>query len=73
MNSKFQASVHRKEDVSYVKISGVIDEDNELPSLTEKLTTGTAIIDLSEIDRINSCGVRDWVNWLGSVEEAGAQ
>ena len=30
MNPKFQASVQHREDVSYVKLSGVIDEDNEL-------------------------------------------
>ena len=32
MNPKFQASVQNREDVTYVKLSGVIDEDNELAS-----------------------------------------
>ena len=73
MNPKFQASVHNREDVTYVKLSGVIDEDNELASLSEKIGSGTAVIDVSEIERINSCGVRDWVNWLGKVEKNGAK
>lgn len=73
MNPKFQASVHNREDVTYVKLSGVIDEDNELASLGEKIGSGTAVIDVSEIERINSCGVRDWVNWLGKVEKNGAK
>lgn len=73
MNPKFQASVHNREDVTYVKLSGVIDEDNELASLSEKIGAGTAVIDVSEIERINSCGVRDWVNWLGKVEKNGAK
>jgi anti-anti-sigma regulatory factor len=73
MNPKFQASVHSREDVTYVKLSGVIDEDNELGTLGEKLGAGTAVIDVSEIERINSCGVRDWVNWLGKAEKGGAQ
>jgi anti-anti-sigma regulatory factor len=73
MNPKFQATVHNREDVTYVKLSGVIDEDNELASLSEKIGTGTAVIDVSEIERINSCGVRDWVNWLGKVEKNGAK
>ncbi|HUQ00896.1 MAG TPA: hypothetical protein VM261_00315 [Kofleriaceae bacterium] len=68
MSQKFQASVHHRDDVSYVKLSGVIDEDNELPTLTDKIPAGTAVIDLGEIERINSCGVRDWVNWLGKLE-----
>src|SRR5438309_1873521 len=73
MNPKFQATVHSREDVTYVKLSGVIDEDNELASLGEKIGSGTAVIDVSEIERINSCGVRDWVNWLGKVEKNGAK
>src|SRR5438477_8368965 len=73
MNPKFQASVANREDVTYVKLSGVIDEDNELASLSDKIGSGTAVIDVSEIERINSCGVRDWVNWLGKVEKNGAK
>jgi anti-anti-sigma regulatory factor len=72
MNPKFQASVQQREDVTYVKLAGVIDEDNELNTLADKLGTGTAVIDVSEIERINSCGVRDWVNWLGRAEKGGA-
>jgi anti-anti-sigma regulatory factor len=73
MNPKFQASVAQREDVTYVKLAGVIDEDNELNTLADKLGTGTAVIDVSEIERINSCGVRDWVNWLGKAEKGGAK
>ena len=68
MSQKFQASVSHRDDVSYVKLAGVIDEDNELPGLVEKIPAGTAVIDLAEVERINSCGVRDWVNWLGKLE-----
>lgn len=72
MNPKFQASVHNRDEVTYVKLAGVIDEDNELGTLGDKLGKGTAVIDVSEIERINSCGVRDWVNWLGKAEKNGA-
>src|SRR5262245_17879078 len=68
MSQKFQAAVHHRDDVSYIKLSGVIDEDNELADLVDKIPPGTAVIDLGEIERINSCGVRDWVNWLGKLE-----
>ena len=68
MSQKFQAAVHHRDDVSFVKLSGVIDEDNELGELTEKIHGSTVVIDLGEVERINSCGVRDWVNWLGRVE-----
>src|SRR5262244_1425848 len=73
MNPKFQASVQAREDVTFVKLAGVIDEDNELQSLSDRLGAGTAVIDVSEIERINSCGVRDWVNWLSKAEKNGAK
>lgn len=73
MSHKFQASVQHRGDVSYVKLGGVIDEDNELGELVEKIPAGTAVIDLGEIERINSCGVRDWVNWLSKLEYNGTR
>jgi anti-anti-sigma regulatory factor len=73
MTQKFQASVQHRGDVSYVKLGGVIDEDNELGELVDKIPTGTAVIDLGEIERINSCGVRDWVNWLSKLETNGTR
>src|SRR3954469_10123181 len=73
MSQKFQASVQHRGDVSYVKLGGVIDEDNELGDLVDKIPTGTAVIDLGEIERINSCGVRDWVNWLSKLESNGTR
>src|SRR4051812_7068592 len=73
MSQKFQASVQHRGDVSYVKLGGVIDEDNELGDLVGKIPSGTAVIDLGEIERINSCGVRDWVNWLSKLESNGTR
>jgi anti-anti-sigma regulatory factor len=73
MNQKFQAAVQHRGDVSFVKLGGVIDEDNELSDLVEKIPIGTAVIDLGEIERINSCGVRDWVNWLSKLENNGTR
>jgi anti-anti-sigma regulatory factor len=73
MSHKFQSSIQHRSDLSYVKLGGVIDEDNELADLVDKIPTGTAVIDLGEIERINSCGVRDWVNWLSKLENNGTR
>ena len=73
MSQKFQHSVQQRGDVSFVKLGGVIDEDNELGELVDKIPNGTAVIDLGEIERINSCGVRDWVNWLSKLESNGTR
>ncbi len=73
MSQKFQALVQHRDDVGFVKLSGVIDEDNELADLTDAIPGGMVIIELGEIERINSCGVRDWVNWLNAIEAKGAE
>lgn len=73
MSEKFQAAVQHREDVSYVKLSGVIDEDNELGGLADQVHGRTVVIDLGEVERINSWGVRDWVHLLGKLEGRGAR
>src|SRR5689334_7611784 len=73
MGAKFGSELTSRDGVSTLKLVGVVDEDNELVSLENKLTGGPLVLDLSEIDRINSCGVRDWVNWLGRIEKNGAR
>jgi anti-anti-sigma regulatory factor len=73
MNQKFNVEVTQRDDVTYIKLSGVVDEDNELASLVDRVGAGTTVIDLAEIERINSCGVRDWVNWLTKMEKKGAR
>src|SRR5579862_3244859 len=73
MGSKFNSELHSREGVTYLKLTGIIDEDNDLAGLESKLASGTVVIEMSEVDRINSCGVRDWVNWLGRVEKNGVR
>ena len=69
--SRFFLGINTVEDVSFLKVSGTIDEDNNLAGSLKKIEGRTVVIDLSGVERINSCGVRDWVNWLGDLEAAG--
>ncbi len=73
MGSKFSSELSSRDGVTTLKIAGVIDEDNELVGLEGKLGAGATVLDLADIERINSCGVRDWVNWLGRIEKTGAR
>ncbi len=68
MPKKFYLGANTVEDVTFLKVSGVIDEDNALARNLSKIDGRTVIIDLSGVTRINSCGVRDWVNWLGDLQ-----
>ncbi len=66
-------STRTVEDVTFLKLKGVIDEDNPLAGAIKKLDGRTVVIDLADVRRINSCGVRDWVNWLTDLDRAGKQ
>ena len=63
------AEINETENVAYVRLAGIIDEDNGLADLTRKLTKPIVIINTADVDRINSCGVRDWVTWLNEIEK----
>ncbi len=73
MDQKFTAKLRAGQDYTFLKLSGVVDEDNHLSSLTERLEASIVVIDMGEVDRINSYGVRDWVNWLGALAQANKQ
>jgi len=64
---KFEAEIQQAERLTHVRLSGTLDEDNELLPLASHIR-GTAVIDLSGIREINNCGVRDWVRWLEEVQ-----
>lgn len=68
MSTKFHHTIRRDGDVTWVTLGGVIDEDNELATLGDQLEGSVVVIDVGDVERINSCGVRDWVNWLGGVK-----
>ena len=73
MNQKFRSDIDRKDGVTLIKLSGVIDEDNGLSALLDQIPGGAAVVDLSAVSRITSYGVRDWVMWLGKLEKKGAK
>jgi anti-anti-sigma regulatory factor len=71
MTDKLRATVEHEGDTSVVRLAGYLDEDNNLKGLVDKIPAGTAMIDLAGVERINSCGIRDWVNWLAALEANG--
>src|SRR5437868_9696950 len=73
MADKLNATVQRQDGAPTIKLAGVIDEDNHLAELADKLGVGRAVIDLGDVERINSCGTRDWVNWIADLESRGVQ
>ena len=71
MESKFIPTLQAGNGYTYLKLKGILDEDNLLANLLSQIQGRLLLIDMAEIDRINSCGVRDWVNWLNQIQALG--
>lgn len=52
-----------------ITLSGVINERTDLQQLFENIEGETLTINLKDVTRINSCGVRDWVNAVKSITQ----
>src|SRR6188472_1800953 len=68
MGDNFRTSFEDSNGFSFLKLAGVIDEDNKLNELSVQLKHDLVVIHLGGVERINSCGVRDWVNWLTGLQ-----
>jgi anti-anti-sigma regulatory factor len=60
----------RDERVSFT-LSGEITEDAPLEALANQINPPHVVLDLAEVRRINSCGVRDWLRMIRSLEAKG--
>ena len=72
MGERLVIDIKERDDVSHVKLTGIIDEDNGLAEATSQIARPVVVINGADVERINSCGVRDWVTWLGRLEQGGA-
>lgn len=73
MGSHLIVEMKETESVAYLELSGSIDEDNELDELGKRINKPAVVVNAGNIDRINSCGVRDWVNWLNELGKRGTE
>lgn len=69
-NEKFKFEQTLRDNKKVVLLSGMIDEDT---ALEEILKLGSPLVfNFKGITAINSCGVRNWVNFLKSFGDANA-
>lgn len=71
MSNKLIPTLETGQGYTYLKFSGILDEDNLLVNLISQIQGQFLLIDLAGLERINSCGVRDWVNWLNQIQALG--
>lgn len=53
--------------ITLLKLGGTIDEQFEGKKLASGIKGGTLILELGEIERISSFGIREWVDFIGAV------
>ncbi|MCC6747872.1 MAG: hypothetical protein IT371_09460 [Deltaproteobacteria bacterium] len=75
-SSALQADLAVVEGAVRLVLKGQIDEGADLDPLAKRLLhaltkaqLGRVIIDTFDVARINSCGVREWINFMRSVEQ----
>ncbi len=69
MNSSLTFEKEEFPDYVIFNISGQIDEDADLGSMTVDGKT-KVIFNLNDVTMINSCGIRDWVEFQKNIDDA---
>lgn len=63
--SKFELKMDKNADAAKISISGTIDEDVDFSNYSLNGLTKMEF-DLNSVKSINSCGIREWIKWLGT-------
>ncbi|MEZ0392052.1 MAG: hypothetical protein ACAH59_07560 [Pseudobdellovibrionaceae bacterium] len=64
--SKFEIKIEKAGSAWKVNMAGVIDEDADFNP--HSLAGAPAVeLQLSQIKSINSCGIREWIKWMGTA------
>ncbi len=64
--------VEQKPDGFFATLSGDITEESNFSAITD-LKPSKVTLNLSEITRINSTGVREWINFVSALQKAGTR
>lgn len=64
---KFEAKVDQQGEKVKLFLSGVIDEDADFSQLKIGASK-EVVLDLTSVKSINSCGIREWIKWVGTMD-----
>lgn len=69
---KFEIKVEKSNPAWKVSISGTIDEDADFNP--HSLVGAPAVsFELGQVKSINSCGIREWIKWVGTAGGAAVE
>ena len=71
LSDSLKCRVETRNGATVVSFAGHINEAADFTKL--KNLSGPLVFDLSEIDRINSLGVRDWIRLVREINTAGIE
>ncbi|MFO0751515.1 MAG: hypothetical protein U1F43_38490 [Myxococcota bacterium] len=70
-SGKLRGRIGRADEFVALRLDGIIDEHNGLDQWLAAVGTGgenhVLLVDMGGVRRLNSVGVRDWVNWLRAL------
>jgi hypothetical protein len=66
---KLTVDTFNDEDLVYVRFSGALDEDFVGKELAEKLSAPMVILQLADIQRITSFGIREWMDFIQVLDQ----
>jgi hypothetical protein len=66
--SSLQVNVEQDGQVKFITLIGVINEDSTVAKI-DPGQCSAVVINTAQVSRINSVGVRDWVNWIEPLSE----
>lgn len=72
-NSVVASVEQRRSGAQVIKLAGSLDERAALGAAITAPLSGKMLINLSGVNRINSIGAREWINWLTTLERAGTE
>lgn len=67
--SKFELKMDKSADSAKITLSGIIDEDVDFNEYSLN-GLNQMEFDLNGVKSINSCGIREWIKWLGTNSKA---
>lgn len=70
MSEKFSFNMNISNGKAHIQLHGMMDEDMDLAK-AEGVSENTMIIDFDKVEGINSCGIRDWIEFLSKLNGVG--
>ncbi len=66
-------TIHSEGETTRVLLTGSVDEEADFKDLIRQLARSRTIrLDVGGVRRINSCGVREWINFIHAIPPASA-